>query len=63
MLNSLIEMLLKEVDPNVALVCITSYFGLRFMVKKIEDFLVIFLPSKEPARRKALLQQSRRPKA
>jgi hypothetical protein len=53
----------KEVDPNVARVCITSYFGLRFMVKKIEDFLVIFLPSKEPARRKALLQQSRRPKA
>lgn len=62
MLNLLLESL-KEVDPTVALVCTTSYFALRYLIKKIEDFLILFGQSPEPARRKALLMKNRTPKA
>lgn len=40
---------LKEVDPTVAFGCTTSYLALRYLIKEIEDFIILFGQSPEPA--------------
>ncbi|TDX74982.1 hypothetical protein EDF35_3958 [Rathayibacter sp. PhB151] len=55
-MNPLFEMRQGEVDPNVVIVCATIYF----VVNKVEDLVLVFWPTKKPARLKARLNRSRR---